>query len=55
MYACIRLRMSMKRIAFYIEEKLLALLKERQQRTGVPVSEQIRRAIAAYIKGDKRK
>ncbi len=40
----------MKRIAFYIEEKLLALLKSRQRDTGVPVSEQIRRAIAEYLK-----
>lgn len=40
----------MKRIAFYIEEKLLALLKERQKRTGVTVAEQIRRAITAYLK-----
>lgn len=35
--------------------KQVAALKQRQQRTGVTVSEQIRRAIAAYLKGDKSK
>jgi len=44
----------MKRLTFYIEEKLLALLKARQKKTGVTVAEQIRRAIADYLKRNKR-
>ena len=43
----------MKRLTFYIEEKLLALLRRRQEKTGVTVAEQIRRAIADYLKRQK--
>lgn len=45
----------MKRIAFFIEEKLLALLETRKQATGIPVAEQIRRAIAEYLARHKRR
>jgi hypothetical protein len=43
----------MKRFTLYLEETLIALLKARQQKTGVTVAEQIRRAIADYLKRQK--
>jgi len=45
----------MKRYTFYIDEKVLALLKERQQKTGVLVAEQIRRALAEHLEREKKR
>ena len=40
----------MKRTNFYFPQQMLDALKEESVKTGLPVSEIIRRAIAAYLK-----
>jgi predicted DNA-binding protein len=40
----------MKRTNFYFPEALLERLKAAKEKTGVPVSEIIRRAVEAYLK-----
>jgi predicted DNA-binding protein len=40
----------MKRTNFYFPERMLERLKEAKQKTGIPVSEIIRRAIESYLK-----
>jgi predicted DNA-binding protein len=40
----------MKRTNFYFQESMLERLKSAKQKTGVPVSEMIRRAVDAFLK-----
>lgn len=41
---------SMKRTNFYFPDSILERLKAAKEKTGVPVSEIIRRAVDAYLK-----
>jgi len=43
--------MKNKRILFALDQELFDLIKGESQRTGVPMSEIIRRAVEEYIKG----
>jgi hypothetical protein len=38
-----------KRVNFYLDEALLAGLKELKARVGIPESEAVRRAVAEYL------
>ena len=42
-----------KRILFYLEDKLYALILEENSRTGASMSEIIRRALKEYLKRER--
>jgi Ribbon-helix-helix domain len=44
-----------EKYAVYLDRENLNKLREYQERVGVPVSESIRRAIAAYVESLKKK
>jgi Ribbon-helix-helix domain len=44
---------NMQRVALFIRPEQLEQLKAIQVKVGVPIAEQIRRAIDAYLKGHK--
>jgi len=44
-----------EKYAVYIDRADLERLREYQERVGVPVSESIRRAVAAYVENPRRK
>ena len=43
----------MKRVNFHLDEKMLLRLKKASKKTGVPMSEIVRRAIDAALKKEK--
>lgn len=42
----------MKKINMHIQDDLLALIREYKQKTGISMSELIRRAVMAFIRKD---
>jgi predicted DNA-binding protein len=44
----------MKRTALFLKEQQLKKLEALSEKTGAPVAELIRRAIDAYLKGNKK-